>query len=116
MKGKKAIISALSVSALALSLGGVASAEEMSAAPASSIQNASHSPIKVMDAFYQMKVNSYLNIARDGATSYVVTSGRDYISVSQSGMVYSKSIPGSAQVTIYKGSSVLGVVTISVRQ
>ncbi|MFN2746312.1 MULTISPECIES: Ig-like domain-containing protein [Bacillus] len=114
MKLKKSVVSALSISALALSLTSVASAEEINSSPAE-VQKSPINPsqiINVQAKTIPLRVGETVNIAVPGATRYW-TDNINVADVDQAGNVTGIS-RGTAKITMYKGLNVLGAVTVKV--
>ncbi|MFN2746311.1 MULTISPECIES: Ig-like domain-containing protein [Bacillus] len=115
MKLKKSVVSALSISALTLSLTGVASAKEINSSPTevknSPISSLQNNNVQFKSTVY-IKSGETINIAVPGATRYW-TNKQSVAYVDQYGNVRGIS-RGQAVITIYKGLNVLGAVTVYV--
>ncbi|MEG7378254.1 Ig-like domain-containing protein [Bacillus subtilis] len=117
MNFKKTVVSALSVSALALSVGGVASAKEVNSSP-TQIQEAKHVSVSDKISIQNYSITLYLGgdphqIREPLATSFA--SDNSYVaSVSSRGIIYANH-RGNAKITLFKSDgSVLGAVYVTV--
>ncbi|ASB89489.1 MULTISPECIES: Ig-like domain-containing protein [Bacillus] len=115
MKFKKSVVFALSISALALSASGIASAKETKSSPVTEVKSASMLPshvIKIQDRNLTISVGDQAWITNLAATRYV-SDNTAVASVDQGGLVTAKAI-GTATITLFKGDSVLGKVFVQV--
>lgn len=114
MNMKKTIVSVLSISTLSFSLMGMASAKET----ADFTVNHSSSGFQTLDVIsiqdyeLHMKVGEQRSVYNAAATRYW-TDNQSVASVSSSGQVTAHS-RGDAIITLYKGTSVLGQVSVTV--
>ncbi|ARW08320.1 Ig-like domain-containing protein [Bacillus atrophaeus] len=115
MNFKKTVISALSISALALSVSGAASAKEMNSSPVPKAKPiVVSSPIKVQDYSITLKVGETKDISNPIAYYYSSDSS-GVASVTQGGVVKGVS-KGKATITLLKQDrSVLGKVYVTVQ-
>lgn len=114
MNFKKTVVSALSISALALSVSGVASAHEINSTP-TEVKNISISPthvIKIQDYNLPLKVGETYSVKNNSATRYW-TDNQNVADVDQNGLVTAKS-KGKATITLFKGTAVFGKVYVTV--
>ncbi|ADM39884.1 Ig-like domain-containing protein [Bacillus spizizenii ATCC 6633 = JCM 2499] len=115
MNVKKTVVSAISISALALSVSGVASAQEINASPVTDAKNITVSPshiIKIQDYNLPLKVGETYSVKNSAATRYW-SDNSSVASVDSNGIVKANAV-GKANITLYKGTSVLGVVHVTV--
>ncbi|AMM98017.1 MULTISPECIES: Ig-like domain-containing protein [Bacillus] len=114
MNMKKTIVSVLSISTLSFSLMGMASAKET----ADVTVNSSSSGFQTLDVIsiqnysLPLRVGERYSVYDSAATRYW-TDNQSVASVSSSGLVTAHST-GKATITLYKGSSVLGQVFVTV--
>lgn len=114
MNFKKTVVYALSISALALSVSGVASAHEINSTP-TEVKNISISPthvIKIQDYNLPLKVGETYSVKNNSATRYW-TDNQKVAEVDQNGLVTAKS-KGKATITLFKGTAVFGKVYVTV--
>lgn len=114
MNFKKTVASALSISALALSVSRVASAHEINSTP-TEVKNISISPthvIKIQDYDLPLKVGETYSVKNNSATRYW-TDNQKVAEVDQNGLVTAKS-KGKATITLFKGTAVFGKVYVTV--
>ncbi|MEG7336218.1 Ig-like domain-containing protein [Bacillus sp. 0102A] len=116
MNVKKTIVSALSISSLALSVSGVASAHEISSSPVTDAKNITVSPshiIKIQNYnLPPLHVGETDSVYNSVATKYW-SDNSSVASVDSYGTVTANAV-GTANITLYKGNSVLGVVHVRV--
>ncbi|MGG0027430.1 Ig-like domain-containing protein [Bacillus safensis subsp. osmophilus] len=115
MNMKKTIVSVLSISTLSFSLMGMASAKET----ADFTVNHSSSGFQTLDVISIQDYSISLRVGEppysvyDAAATRYWTDNQSVASVSSSGQVTAHS-PGKATITLYKGTSVLGQVFVTV--
>ncbi|MBT2575239.1 Ig-like domain-containing protein [Bacillus sp. ISL-51] len=115
MNVKKTVVSALSISALALAVGGAASAKEINTSPVPKTNSIVVSgPIKAQDYSITLKAGETRDISNPVAYYYSSDSS-GVASVTQGGVVKGVS-KGSATITLLKQDrSVLGKVYVTVQ-
>ncbi|MED4806131.1 Ig-like domain-containing protein [Bacillus atrophaeus] len=116
MNFRKTLVSALSVSALALAVSGVASAKEVQHSPSNTVKSVTpfSSPIKVQDYSIDLAVGKTKSVANPVA-EYYTSDASGIASVDKYGVVTGVS-KGTAHITLLKADrSILGVVTVNVK-
>ncbi|WP_440620126.1 Ig-like domain-containing protein [Bacillus subtilis] len=119
MNFKKTVVSALSISALALSVSGVASAKEVNNSP-TQIQEAKHVSVSDKISIQSYSVTLYLQggpnqheIREPLATSFA--SNNSYVASVSSRGIITANHKGNATITLFKSNgSVLGAVYVTV--
>ncbi|MBQ4840336.1 Ig-like domain-containing protein [Bacillus safensis] len=114
MNMKKTIVSVLSISTLSFSLMGMASAKETAdfTVNYSSSGFQTLDVISIQDYSVSLRVGEQYSVYNSAATRYW-TDKQSVASVSSNGIVTAHS-PGKATITLYKGTSVLGQVFVTV--
>lgn len=114
MNMKKTIVSVLSISTLSFSLMGMASAKETADVTVNSSSSGFQTldVISIQDYSLPLRVGERYSVYDSAATRYW-TDNQSVASVSSSGLVTAHST-GKATITLYKGSSVLGQVFVTV--
>lgn len=114
MNMKKTIVSVLSISTLSFSLMGMASAKETAdfTVNHSSSGFQTLDMISIQDYSLPLRVGERYSVYDSAATRYW-TDNQSVASVSSSGLVTAHST-GKATITLYKGSSILGQVFVTV--
>ncbi|KXZ18073.1 hypothetical protein AXI59_16710 [Bacillus nakamurai] len=115
MNFKKTVVSALSISVLALSVSGVASAKEVNTSPVSNVNNISISPshvIKIQDYNLPLSVGETYSVKNNSATRYW-SDKKAVATVDDNGLVTAHA-PGKATITLFKGTAVFGQVFVTV--
>ncbi|MEC3614253.1 Ig-like domain-containing protein [Bacillus stercoris] len=116
MNFKKTLVSALSVSALALAVSGVASAKEAQISPSNTVKSVTtvSGPIKVQDYSIDLAVGKTASVANPVAETYS-SDASGIAKVDKYGVVTGVS-KGTAHITLFKSDrSILGVVTVNVK-
>lgn len=114
MNMKKTIVSVLSISTLSFSLMGMASAKETADVTVNSSSSGFQTldVISIQDYSVSLRVGEQYSVYNSAATRYW-TDKQSVASVSSNGIVTANS-PGKATITLYKGTSVLGQVFVTV--
>ncbi|MEB2269961.1 Ig-like domain-containing protein [Bacillus safensis] len=114
MNMKKTIVSVLSISTLSFSLMGMASAKETADVTVNNSSSGFQTldVISIQDYSLSLRVGERYSVYDSAATRYW-TDNQSVASVSSSGQVTAHS-PGKATITLYKGTSVLGQVFVTV--
>ncbi|MCY7674395.1 Ig-like domain-containing protein [Bacillus safensis] len=114
MNMKKTIVSVLSISTLSFSLMGMASAKETADVTVNHSSSGFQTldVISIQDYSLPLRVGERYSVYDSAATRYW-TDNQSVASVSSSGLVTAHST-GKATITLYKGSSVLGQVFVTV--
>lgn len=114
MNMKKTIVSVLSISTLSFSLMGMASAKETADVTVNHSSSGFQTldVISIQDYSLPLRVGERYSVYDSAATRYW-TDNQSVASVSSSGLVTAHST-GKATITLYKGSSILGQVFVTV--